>query len=122
VGWITHIHTGFISAKHLGWLSGWLMVLPNALLAIYYAWRKQPEVVYTSQVGDAHISIPLCVGVYLLFHSMKMPPFFQISMFLLLGATLLHILCVVLFGKLPRMIGLLLVVAYGFFLKKGLVG
>ena len=24
------IHTGFISRKHLGWLSGWLDVLPNA--------------------------------------------------------------------------------------------
>src|SRR5690242_18278174 len=122
VQWISHIHTGFISVKHLGWLSGWLMVLPNALLAFYYAWRKQPEVVYTSQVGDAHISIPLCLGVYLLFHTMAMPAFFQMGMFILLGATLVHIVFVSLFGKLPRLIGLLLVVAYGFFLKKGLIG
>ena len=57
VTWISNIHTGFISAKYLGWLSGWLMVLPNGLLAFYYAWRGNPEVVYASQVGDGHISI-----------------------------------------------------------------
>ena len=33
VSWISNIHTGFVSAKHMGWLSGWMMVLPNALLA-----------------------------------------------------------------------------------------
>jgi len=36
VAWISNLHTGFISAKYLGWLSGWLMVLPNGLLALYY--------------------------------------------------------------------------------------
>lgn len=122
VNWISHIHTGFISAEHLGWLSGWLMVLPNAVLAIYYAWRKQPEVVYTSQVGDAHISIPLCLGVYLLFHPMTMPHFFQMGMFVLLGATLVHIIFVSLFGQLPRLVGIALVIAYGYFLKCGLIG
>jgi cation:H+ antiporter len=70
VNWISGIHTGFISAKHLGWLSGWLMVLPNAVLAIYYGWRGQPETVYASQVGDAHVSIPLCLGIYALYHTM----------------------------------------------------
>ena len=39
VDWVLHIHSGFVSAEHLGWLSGWLMVLPNALLAFYYSWR-----------------------------------------------------------------------------------
>ena len=73
VDWLSHIKTGFISVKHLGWLSGFLMVLPNAVLAFYYAWRKQPEIVYTSQVGDAHISIPLCLGIYALYHTMTMP-------------------------------------------------
>lgn len=122
VAWISHIHTGFISAKHVGWLSGWLMVLPNALLAFYYAWRKQPEVVYTSQVGDAHISIPLCLGVYALYHTMVMPAFFQTSMFLLLGATGLHMVFVAIFGRLPRVVGFALVLAYGYFLKLGLLG
>jgi cation:H+ antiporter len=120
--WLQHRHSGFISAQHLGWLSGWLMVLPNAVLAIYYAWRKQPEVVYTSQVGDAHISIPLCLGVFALYHTLSVPAYFPTAMYLLLGATLVHMVFVALFGKLPRLIGFALVVAYGYFLKKGLLG
>jgi cation:H+ antiporter len=122
VGWISHIHTGFISVKYLGWLSGWLMVLPNALLAFYYGWRRQPEVVYASQVGDAHVSIPLCLGIYALYHTMKMPAFFETGMFILLGSTLLHMAFVAVFGRLPRLVGIVLVVAYGYFLKKGLLG
>jgi cation:H+ antiporter len=122
VNWLSHIHTGFISAKYLGWLSGWLMVLPNALLAFYYSWRKQPETVYASQVGDAHVSIPLCLGVYTLYHTMVMPKFFQTGMFILLGATLLHFFFVAMFGQLPKFVGWILVAAYGIFLYKGLLG
>jgi cation:H+ antiporter len=121
VNWISHIHTGFVSAKYLGWLSGWVMVLPNALLALYYGWRGQPETVYASQVGDSHVSIPLCIGIYALYHTMILPPFFHVSMFILLGATLLHFLCVTLFGQLPRAVGLVLVLAYLVFLYKGLI-
>jgi cation:H+ antiporter len=122
VSWISHIHRGFISVKYLGWLSGWLMVLPNALLAFYYGWRKQPEVVYASQVGDAHVSIPLCLGIYALYHTMAMPAFFTTGMFLLLGSTLVHLFFVAVFGRLPRAAGIALVIAYGYFLKKGLLG
>ncbi len=121
VAWVSHIHTGFVSAKHLGWLSGWLMVLPNALLAFYYGWRKQPEVVYASQVGDAHVSIPLCLGIYALYHPMVLPPFFHAGMLILLGATLVHIFFVAAFGRLPRLVGVALVAAYGWFLWKGLL-
>jgi cation:H+ antiporter len=121
VAWVSHIHTGFVSAKHLGWLSGWLMVLPNALLAFYYGWRKQPEVVYTSQVGDAHISIPLCLGIYALHHTMVMPSFFHAAMLILLGTTLVHFFFVAVFGQLPRIAGVALVAAYGWFLWKGLL-
>ena len=122
VEWLQHRHAGFISVKYLGWLSGWLMVLPNAVLAFYYGWRKQPEVVYTSQVGDAHVSIPLCLGIYALYRPMVMPAFFQTGMFLLLGATAVHMVFVALFGKLPRLIGFALVGGYGYFLWKGLLG
>jgi cation:H+ antiporter len=122
VNWISHIHTGFISAKYLGWLSGWLMVLPNALLAFYYGWRGQPETVYASQVGDAHVSIPLCLGIYALYQTMVMPAFFHVGMFILLGATLLHFFFVALFGQLPKFVGWILVAAYGIFLYKGLLG
>ena len=121
VDWVSHAHTGFISAKHLGWLSGWLMVLPNAVLAFYYGWRKQPEVVYASQVGDAHVSIPLCLGIYALFHTMVLPPFFHTGMLVLLGATVVHIFFVAAFGRLPRLVGVALVATYGWFLWKGLL-
>ena len=122
VTWLQLRHSGFISAKHMGWLSGWLMVLPNATLALYYTWRKQPETVYASQVGDCHVSIPLCIGVYALFHTMAVPAFFQMGMFILLGATLAHMFFVAVFGQLPRFVGWILLATYGFFLWKGLLG
>jgi cation:H+ antiporter len=122
VNWISQIQTGFISVKYLGWLSGWLMVLPNAVLAFYYGWRRHSEVVYTSQVGDAHVSIPLCIGIYALYHTMVVPPFFHVAMFILLGAALVHFLFIAIFGQLPRFIGWVLVAAYGVFLYKGLLG
>ncbi|MGO8839538.1 MAG: sodium:calcium symporter [Limisphaerales bacterium] len=121
VNWISAIPSGFISVKYLGWLSGWLMVLPNATLAIYYAWRGQPETVYASQVGDAHVSIPLCIGIYALYHTMAVPVFFHAGMLILLGATLVHLFFVTLFGKLPRLVGWMLVAAYGYFLYQGLL-
>ena len=120
--WISHIHTGFISARYMGWLSGWLMVLPNAILAVYYTWRGQPETVYASQVGDCHVSIPLCLGVYALYHTMAMPPVFHVAMFILLGATLVHFFFVTVLGRLPWFAGVTLVIAYGYFLWKGLLG
>jgi cation:H+ antiporter len=121
VNWLSNIHTGFISAQNLGWLSGWLMVLPNALLALYYGWRGQPETVYASQVGDSHISIPLCLGIFTLYHPIIFTSFFNVSICILLGATLVHFLCVALFGQLPRLVGWVLVAAYGVFLYKGLI-
>lgn len=122
VNWISHIHSGFVSVQHLGWLSGWLMVLPNALLAFYYAWRGQPETVYASQVGDSHVSIPLCIGIYTMYHTLAVGAFFNTAMLILLGATVVHLLCVALLGRLPRIVGGLLVAAYGYFLYRGLSG
>jgi len=122
VAWVKHTSTNHWIREHIGWVSGWLMVLPNALLAFYYAWRKQPEVVYASQVGDAHISIPLCLGVFALYHTMPMPAFFKTGMLLLIGATMLHMVFVTIFGRLPRLAGIALVLAYGYFLKMGLLG
>jgi cation:H+ antiporter len=121
VDWVSKIPTGFISAKYLGWLSGWLMVVPNGLLAFYYAWRGNPEVVYTSQVGDGHICIPLCIGVFALYQPIQVPPFFQTGLLILLGTAILHFVIVALFGRLPRLVGWVLTAAYGVFLYKGLV-
>jgi cation:H+ antiporter len=121
VNWVSYsAHAGFIK-NHLGWVSGWIMVLPNALLALYYSWRGEPETTYTSQVGDSHVSIPLCIGIFALYHTITMPAYFHISMLILLGATLVHFLCVALLGQLPRAVGWLLVLAYAVFLYRGLL-
>jgi len=110
---------GFFSREHLGWLTGWLMVLPNGLLAFYYARRGNPEVVYTSQVGDGHISIPLCLGIAAMYHPVPVPSFFDTGMALLIGAAAIHFFFIALFGRLPRWMGFVLTAAYGLFLIKG---
>lgn len=120
VDWVSNIHSGFLSAKHLGWLSGWLMVLPNGLLAFYYGWRGNPEVVYASQVGDGHVSIPLCIGIYALYRTIQVPPFFQVGLIILLGAAFLHFVFVAVLGRLPRFMGWVLTAAYAVFLYAGL--
>lgn len=120
-GWLNHRQSGFFSAKQIGWLSGWLCVLPNGLLAIYYGWRGNPEIVYTSQVGDGHICIPLCVGIFALYKTFPLPAMFQTGLYILVGATVLHMFFVALFGQLPRIVGWILVGAYGVFVYKGLI-
>jgi cation:H+ antiporter len=121
VAWVSKIHSGFISAKYIGWLSGFLMVVPNGMMAVYYAWTKRPEVVYTSQIGDGHICIPLEIGVFALYRPIVTPPFFQTGMLLLLGAALVHLFFIGFFNRLPRFMGIILTAAYGFFLYKGLL-
>jgi len=120
VAWAGDLQTGFIS-KHMGWLSGFLMVLPNGVLALYYAWFKQPATVYASQVGDAHVSIPLCLGVFALFHPMGLPPMYHTAMLILLGVTLVHLFFVGVLGKLPWPAGLILVVVFIYFVGTGLL-
>ena len=121
VDWISKVHSGFISAKYLGWLSGWLMVVPNGLLAFYYARRGNPEVVYTSQVGDGHICIPLCIGIYALYRPITAPAFFQTGLLILLAAAALHFVAILFFGRLPRFLGWVFTAAYGVFLYAGLI-
>ncbi|HZV36189.1 MAG TPA: sodium:calcium symporter, partial [Verrucomicrobiae bacterium] len=120
VEWAPHAGNGFI-ANHIGWLSGWIDVLPNALLAIYYGWTKRPEIVYTSQVGDGHICIPLCIGIFALFRTIHVPSFFTPGVIVLIGATLLHFFFIAAMGRLPRLVGLVLVAAYGYFIYTGLI-
>lgn len=121
VAWIEAQKGGFISARHLGWLSGWLMVLPNALLALYWGWKRRADVVYTSQIGDGHISIPLCLGLYAILMPATVPASFITGLDILLGASVLHGLCLVIFGGLPRWAGALLLAGYGWFLWDGLL-
>jgi cation:H+ antiporter len=122
VEWLAAQKTGFLSEQNIGWLSGWLMVLPNAILAIYYGAKRRADIVYTSQIGDGHICIPLCVGLFALFKPIPLPAFFETSILILLGATALHFLVIVTVGRLPHWAGWLLLAAYGWFVYAGLVG
>jgi len=86
----------------------------------FYAARRRPDIAYASQVGDGHICIPLCVGIFALYQTFTVPAVFQSGMYVLLGATVVHMFCVLVFGQLPRLVGIALVAAYGVFLYKGL--
>lgn len=120
VKWVGQMDVGLISPKYMGWLSGWLMVLPNALLAFYYAWRGNPEVVYTSQIGDGHICIPLCVGICALYETIRVPALMWTGCTIIIGIALFHFLLVATLGRLPRFAGAILVVSYVVFLLLGL--
>lgn len=121
VQWLGTRQTGFISQSNLGWLSGWLMVLPNALFAFYYGAKGRADIVYASQVGDGHICIPLCVGVYAMAKPLALPPFFQTSLLLLGASLVVHFVCVGVLGRLPRAVAVLLIGAYSYFLYAGIL-
>ena len=121
VAWMPRTGPGFFVFANLGWLSGILMVLPNALVALYYAKARRADVVYSSQIGDGHICIPMCVGLFALFNTIQVPAHLNLSVGIILGAGLLHFVFVALWGRLPRTAGILLTGAYGFFLYRGLI-
>ena len=120
VSWLGNQQGGFVNAQHLGWLSGWLMVLPNALLAFFYAARGRADIAYASQIGDGHICIPLCLGLSALLQPMSLPPFFETGIGILAAAALLHGLCVLFTDGLPRWMGWPLLAGYAWFLAAGL--
>jgi cation:H+ antiporter len=121
VEWLSSQHGSFVNAAHLGWLSGWLMVLPNALIAFYYAAKGRADIVYTSQVGDGHICIPLCLGLSAIWQPMPVPAFFITGLAILIGAAIVHVVCISA-GSLPRWMGWLLIGAYAWFVGTGLLG
>lgn len=106
VAWIMEQEGGLISARHLGVLTGVLMVLPNAVLAFYYAQQRRADVVYASQVGDGHICVPLCIGLFAIFRPMEITPPIGNALLIVAGAALLHLLCVALLRRLPRFVAL----------------
>lgn len=122
VAWISAQRHGFVSRDNLGWLTGWLMVLPNAVLALYWGWRRRADVVFSSQVGDGHICIPLCLGLFALAKPLPVPNFAQNSLLLLGAAAVVHMLLLLFAGGLPRWAGALLCIAYGVFVYTGLAG
>lgn len=120
VVWLAGQDGAFVNAAHLGWLSGWLMVVPNALIAFYYAARGRADVAYASQVGDGHICIPLCIGLAALVAPITVPEFFDVGLAILGGAALVHALSVAVGAGLPRWMGWPLVAAYAVFVGAGL--
>ena len=108
--------SGFLSVKYHGWLSGWLMVIPNAMLALYYGWKRRPEVVYSSQFADAHICIPLCIGLFACLRVIRVPAYLDAALLMITLAASVHLVCVGLLGRLPRAAGIGLMVLYGIFL------
>lgn len=117
---LSAIPSGFLSMQYLGWITGWLMVVPNGLLALYYGWRRRADIVYSSQFADGHICVPLCVGLYACLRPIAVPGFLDISLILLAAATLVHLGFILLFGSLPRAVGWTLVIAYAAFVVLGL--
>jgi len=121
VDWIPRDGTGVLVFGNIGWLSGLLMVLPNALLALFYARSKRADIVYTSQIGDGHICIPMCIGLFALFGQIEIPSYFNLGVLIILSAGAVHFFFVSLLGRLPRFMGFILAVAYGFFLYRGVL-
>ncbi len=119
VDWIPKEGDGFFNFKRLGWLSGLLMVLPNALLAIYYSAVGRPDIVYSSQVGDGHICIPMCIGIFALLGSLELPPGFSLALWIIIGVSLIHFLSIAFLGRLPRVPALIFTFSYFFFMYKG---
>jgi cation:H+ antiporter len=122
VAWVMALGPGFVLYDQLGILSGCLMVLPNAVLAAYYAWAGRADIVYSSQVGDGHICIPMCIGLFALFSVIQVPDQMNMGIMVILGAGLLHLFFVSVIGRLPRIMGALLTIAYGVFLYTGFMG
>jgi cation:H+ antiporter len=116
VAWFQTLEHERIPVGFLGWASGVLMVLPNALLAFYYGARKRMDVVYTSQAGDAHMCIPLCIGLFAVIRPISASVFLNQSLWLLTGLCLMHLFFITLFGRLPRFMGGVLLAVFGAFL------
>ncbi len=120
VQWFQSFESDHFPPRLLGWASGVLMVLPNALLAFYYGAKNRMDVVYTSQSGDAHICIPLCIGLFASMQAIPTGAFLQRSLLMLMGLCAAHLLFVVVVGRLPRLFAALFLAAFGYFLWAGL--
>jgi cation:H+ antiporter len=73
-------------------------------------------------VGDGHICIPMCIGLFALFSVIQVPAQMNMGIVVILGAGLLHLVFVSLVGRLPRLMGAALTAAYGVFLYTGFMG
>jgi cation:H+ antiporter len=121
VDWVATSKSPYLSFARLGWFSGLLMVVPNAFLALYYTRIGRQDIVMTSQVGDGHICIPMCIGLFAVFKPIHVPAFFQTGALIILGAGVVHFLCISILGRVPRTVGVGLIGVYALFLYKGLL-
>jgi cation:H+ antiporter len=121
VNWIQTASSGNFFFSKMGWLSGILMVLPNAMLALYYGKIGRPDIVYSSQAGDGHICIPMCIGMFALFRNIEITSLMNLGIFIIVASSLIHFLFLAVWGRLPRFVGAALTVAYCFFMYSGLI-
>jgi cation:H+ antiporter len=121
VEWITLQGKGLFAKENLGILSGLLMVLPNGFLAVYYTLVNRADIAYSSQIGDCHICIPLCIGIFALFSPIHIPPSFETAVYCIMGAGSGLFLLTAFFGRLPRWAGAVLMGLYAFFIYKGFI-
>ncbi len=119
VAWVEGAGAGVLGEHGIGWLTGWVMVLPNAILAVHYARTERAEVVYSSQLGDGHICIPLCVGLAALGAPIAVPAFLTPGLAVIGVAVAVHAVVLAWNGSLSRPLGLALAGAYGWFLIAG---
>ena len=122
VNWLATRPAESFGADRLGWITAWLLVLPNAALAAYYAWRRRADIVYASQVGDGHICIPLCLGVAAVIAPLTPPAWFGDALLVLAGAAGLHALSIACFSGLPRWLAPLPLAGYAWCLWRGFGG
>jgi len=121
VEWVANTNNPLFSFAKIGWLSGILMVLPNAFLALYYAYIGRQDIVLSSQIGDGHICIPMCIGLFCVFNTIQISESFQTGAYIILGAGLIHFLSIAVLGRIPRFVGVGLIGAYSYFLYSGLI-
>jgi cation:H+ antiporter len=121
VHWVATTESTYFSFAKLGWFSGLLMVVPNAFLALYYTHINRQDIVLSSQIGDGHICIPMCIGLFSLFNPIHVSDFFQMGIYIILGAGAIHFLSITFIGRVPRFVGFGLIGIYALFLYNGLI-
>jgi cation:H+ antiporter len=118
IEWTSAHGRGFFSPANLGLLSGILMVVPNAFLAVYYSAVGRADIAYSSQIGDCHICIPLCIGLFAIGSPITVGPSLEPTLFIIMGASAGHFLFTAFMGRLPRFAGVILTGCYAFFIYK----
>jgi cation:H+ antiporter len=114
VAYLMHAQGGWLGPRTMGVFTGCLMVVPNAILALYYASRGAATTVYSSQVGDGHICIPLCLGLYASFVPIAMGPLARSGLIAISTVALLHLLCISAFRRLPTFVAFVLLACFAF--------